>query len=230
LAHTYKEPDEIRKNVDSTFAPFMGKTPYECYTMITKLREETNSEELDDDMIVVVDERSLQDDSLLLVAMPEAEDDDEESFSVRVSFELMESHLLLWGAGRTTAFEDRQRAAKTVDGVLRSEGSDTEPESISQQDNQSKEKALAKNDMDGTLQSGSAEYRLHVPDPKDFFPPELRREFLLDNGQRILLGSRDLEKNWDNEIVFMGGNKKAARVVRELFGDEKSPAFRPSKS
>jgi hypothetical protein len=198
--------------------------------MITKLREETNSEDIDDEMIVVADERSLRDESLLPVAMPEEEDDDEESFSVRVSFELMESHLLLWGAGRTTPFEDRERAAKTDDGVLRSEGSHTESEKISQQNTASKDKSLVKDDTDGTPQSGSAEFRLHVPDPKDYFPPELRREFLLDNGQRILLGSRDLEKNWDNEIVFMGGNKKAARVVRELFGDEKSLAFRPGKS
>jgi hypothetical protein len=195
--------------------------------MLTKLREDINSDEIDDEMIVVVDERSLRDDSLLLVAMPEKEDDDEDSFSVRVSFELMESHLLLWEAGRTTPFEDRERAAKTVDGVLRSEGSDTESENISQQSNPSKDKKPVANNLDETHQSI---WSLHVPDPKDFFPPELRREFLLDNGQRILLGSRDLEKNWHNEIVFMGGDRNTARVVRELFGDEKSPAFRPSKS
>jgi hypothetical protein len=198
--------------------------------MITKLRQESNSEDIDDDMIVVVDERSLRDDSLLLVAMPEERDDNEESFSVRVSFALMESHLLLWSAGRTTVFEDRERAAKTNDGALRSEGSDTGSESISQQSKPSKDKKTADNSLDATPQSGSAAWSLHVPDPKDFFPPELRREFLLNNGQRILLGLRDLEKNWDNEIVFMGGSRTTARVVRELFGDEKSPAFRPGKS
>jgi hypothetical protein len=108
--------------------------------MITKLRQGTNSEDIDDDMIVVVDERSLRDDNLLLVGMPEEGDDNEESFSVRVSFALMESHLLLWSAGRTTVFEDRERAAKTNDGVLRSEGSDTGSESISQQSKPSKDK------------------------------------------------------------------------------------------
>lgn len=67
----------------------------------------------------------------------------------------------------------------------------------------------------------------------DFFPPELRREMLLENGERILLGTRDLEKDFVGEVVWLGGRRggpKTARIVRELFGDEKSQPFRPSNS
>jgi hypothetical protein len=121
LTRTYNKPDETGKNVNSATAPFNGKTLYECHVLINKLREETGSEQIDDDMFIVVDARSLRDNSLLLVRTPEEENDEEESFSVRVSFELMESHLLLWSAGHTTVSEDRERAANTDDGVLRSE-------------------------------------------------------------------------------------------------------------
>jgi len=68
-------------------------------------------------------------------------------------------------------------------------------------------------------------YQLHVPDPRDFFPPELRREVLLDDGQRVLIGSTDLDKDWTNEIFFSDG--KPAKVVRELKGEEKSEGLRP---
>lgn len=48
----------------------------------------------------------------------------------------------------------------------------------------------------------------HVPDPADFFPLHLRREFLLDNGERVLLASRDLDRDWDDEL-FITGNSTA---------------------
>jgi hypothetical protein len=66
---------------------------------------------------------------------------------------------------------------------------------------------------------------LHVPNPADFHPPHLRREFLLDNGKRVILASRDATRSWDDEI-FVSGNS-TARVVRELFGTEKSEFLQP---
>ncbi|CAD0097070.1 unnamed protein product, partial [Aureobasidium mustum] len=81
-----------------------------------------------------------------------------------------------------------------------------------------------KNTKDGK----STGYQLHVPDPAKFLPPELRREMLLDNGQRILLATRDLEKNFVGEVVWCKGGP--SRIVRELLGDEKSPPFRPKKA
>lgn len=64
-----------------------------------------------------------------------------------------------------------------------------------------------------------------VPDPELFFPPHLRREFLLDDGQVVLLLTRDTEKSWEEEIFTTANG--TARVVKELQGMEKSPAFRP---
>jgi hypothetical protein len=60
---------------------------------------------------------------------------------------------------------------------------------------------------------------LHVPDPADFHPPHKRRELLLENGQRIITES------WDGGIVVTGNS--TARVVRELFGTEKSEFLQP---
>jgi hypothetical protein len=36
---------------------------------------------------------------------------------------------------------------------------------------------------------------LHVPHPADFHPLHKRREFLLDNGQRVIVASRDAEES-----------------------------------
>ncbi|KAI4732790.1 hypothetical protein E4T50_16646 [Aureobasidium sp. EXF-12298] len=56
-------------------------------------------------------------------------------------------------------------------------------------------------------------------------PLELRREFLLDNGERVIVRSTDPDEDWYDELFVMGNS--TARVVRELFGQEKSPPFRP---
>jgi hypothetical protein len=69
------------------------------------------------------------------------------------------------------------------------------------------------------------ELTLHVPHPADFHPMHERREFLLDNGQRVIVASRDAAKSWDDEIFVIGDS--SARVVRELFGAEKSEYFQP---
>jgi hypothetical protein len=76
-----------------------------------------------------------------------------------------------------------------------------------------------------STEEGAAEksFERHIPSPEDFYPLYLRREFLLDNGQRVIVASRDMEKNWDNEIFFVGDT--TARVVRELTGFDKSPPF-----
>jgi len=69
-----------------------------------------------------------------------------------------------------------------------------------------------------------------MPDPELFFPPEKRREFLLDNDKRALLVSRDEETSYIGENVvsaFPNGTTSVAKVVRELHGMEKSPELRP---
>jgi hypothetical protein len=67
---------------------------------------------------------------------------------------------------------------------------------------------------------------LHVPHPVDFHPLHERREFLLDNGERAIVASRDATKSWDGEMFTDGVS--TSRVVRELFGMEKSGFFRPT--
>jgi hypothetical protein len=72
-------------------------------------------------------------------------------------------------------------------------------------------------------------YKHHEPDPKNFFPVHLRREFVLENGQTTLLGTTNLTSVHDGDIVvyFENDEMKETRIVCELHGKEKSPAFQP---
>lgn len=74
--------------------------------------------------------------------------------------------------------------------------------------------------------SASGPWRLHEPDPSDFVPLHKRRELLLDNGIRILLLSRDMERDWTNETFLM--RNTTARVAREMLGNDRSPYLRLS--
>jgi hypothetical protein len=71
------------------------------------------------------------------------------------------------------------------------------------------------------------EFVLHEPDPADFFPPYLRREYLLEDGSRTLLPTRDLTTSYDGVIFYTFRNDTVyeLRAVRELFGSEKSPGL-----
>lgn len=73
-------------------------------------------------------------------------------------------------------------------------------------------------------------WELHQPDPAHYFPPQRRREFLLENGERATILSTDLDSSFDDEIFVFenNGTYEKAGVVRELHGMEKSPAFRPT--
>lgn len=81
-----------------------------------------------------------------------------------------------------------------------------------------KDQETAKNTKGEADQLTAAGYRLHKPDPANFFPPELRCEMLLGDEQRFLLGTRHLEKDpGSEELVWC--NESPSRIVRELFGD-----------
>jgi hypothetical protein len=71
------------------------------------------------------------------------------------------------------------------------------------------------------------EFVLHEPDPADFFPPYLRRGYLLEDGSRTLLLTRDLTTSYDGVIFYTFRNDTVyeLRAVRELFGLEKSPGL-----
>jgi hypothetical protein len=70
-------------------------------------------------------------------------------------------------------------------------------------------------------------WALHEPDQSLYFAPHLRREFLLDNGERTVIGSRDLEADYSDAIFFTrrNGTLQKIRAVRELFGIEKTEAL-----
>lgn len=56
----------------------------------------------------------------------------------------------------------------------------------------------------------------------------MRREFLLSDGRRSMLGSTDMEVNIINATVVTANG--SAIVVQELFGQDKSPLFRPTEA
>ncbi|KAJ4311822.1 hypothetical protein N0V94_007764 [Neodidymelliopsis sp. IMI 364377] len=69
------------------------------------------------------------------------------------------------------------------------------------------------------------EWGLHKADPADYFPPHLRREFLLADGSRTVLPTRNLTASYDDAIFYSMSNGTVVQTyaVRELFGMEKSP-------
>ena len=73
----------------------------------------------------------------------------------------------------------------------------------------------------------SPEYEGHEPDPALFIPPHKRREFVLNNGRRVLLLSGDMETDF-NGTMIANGEDETSLIVAELLGQDKSEAFRPS--
>lgn len=86
--------------------------------MLKDILEKNDANCLSDEIFAVLDERSLEDGTLLLVEEPE-EEDGEEASSVRAMFEMCETQMLLWVAGKNTVYEANERVKQTEDGVLR---------------------------------------------------------------------------------------------------------------
>lgn len=118
LSEVYDDADGLGYNDDSTSAPFAGKTPYECSVLLKQMCEEDPENCFDGDIFAILDEQSLKDGTLLLVEEPE-EEDGGEAHSVRAVFDMAETQMLLWVAGKTTIGEARERALETEDGILR---------------------------------------------------------------------------------------------------------------
>lgn len=66
---------------------------------------------------------------------------------------------------------------------------------------------------------------LHEPDPAQYFAPHLRREFLLEDGSRTVLSTRDQTTSYHNATfhTVRNGTVIKHRAVKELLGSEKSP-------
>jgi hypothetical protein len=79
---------------------------------------------------------------------------------------------------------------------------------------------LANRDLNATEDDGWA---LHEPDPADYFPPHLRREFLLSDGSRTIVSSRNLTASYDDAIFYSvrNGTVFQTHVVKELLHFEK---------
>lgn len=87
-------------------------------------------------------------------------------------------------------------------------------------------------DLNATEDGG---WGLHEPDPADYFPPHLRREFLLADGSRTIVSSRNLTASYDDAIFYSvrNGTVFQTHVVKELLHFEKrlelqDPALRDS--
>jgi hypothetical protein len=119
LSTLYPEASSLGNNTSSTSAPFANKTPYECSLLLKQMCEEDDENCFDGEIFAILDEQSLKDDTLLLVEEP-AEEDGGEAHSVRAVYEMAESQMLLWVAGKTTISEAKERVQEeTTDGILR---------------------------------------------------------------------------------------------------------------
>lgn len=70
-------------------------------------------------------------------------------------------------------------------------------------------------------------YERAEPPLEAFIPPSQRRELLLDDGQRIIVAPEPAgapARAWIGEVWITTNG--TARVVEEIFGDDKSPQFR----
>lgn len=75
-------------------------------------------------------------------------------------------------------------------------------------------------DLNATEDGG---WGLHEPDPADYFPPHLRREFFLADGSRTIVSSRNLTASYDDVLVYSVRNGIVFQtyIVKELFDSEK---------
>ena len=70
--------------------------------------------------------------------------------------------------------------------------------------------------------SANESWVLHEPDPALFFPAHLRRELLLENGERTIVASRDPTQTFENDTFYYIRNDSvfATYAVKELHGLE----------
>jgi hypothetical protein len=116
----YSEIARVPTEEDSSpDSPFIGKSPEECFQLLVKLREDTESEIMPD-FFIIMDERSTTDDTVLLVYIYLKED--YETWGVktlRASFEASGLALMMYHVGRSSVEEDAERAQFEKDGVYR---------------------------------------------------------------------------------------------------------------
>jgi hypothetical protein len=200
-------------------SPFKGKTLAECSALLQRLAEATGNSVLDT-VFAVYDDRTKQDGSILL-----AQTVDDEIEGMRIVPELACGKLLGYMVCHGPSIEeDQEDAEEEEDGVFRLHKGFLE---VGEQEDglfwQPVNPGVEEQEDPKEGEEGVPGLTLHVPDPADFHPLHERREFLLDNGERVIVASRNAAKSWDNELFTDG--RSSARVVRELIGLEKSEFF-----
>jgi hypothetical protein len=123
LDNYYDEPSMVPTDADSDpDSPFLNKSPEECFKLLHKLREDTESE-IATDLFVIVDERSAQDDTVLLVVAGGndaiSETEGWEMKTLRVTFQASGQAMVLYMTGHSSMDEDRELAEREEDGVYR---------------------------------------------------------------------------------------------------------------
>jgi hypothetical protein len=200
-------------------SPFKAKNLTECSALLKRLAEESGNSVLDT-VFAVYDDRTKQDGSILL-----AQTVDEEIEGVRVVPELACGKLLGYMVCHGPSIvEDQEDAEEEEDGVFRLHKGFLE---VGEQEDgllwQPVNPGVEEEEDPKEGEEGVPGLTLRVPNPADFHPLHERREFLLDNGERVIVASRNAAKSWDNELFTDG--RSLARVVRELIGMEKSEFF-----
>ncbi|KAJ5792596.1 uncharacterized protein N7503_008574 [Penicillium pulvis] len=117
----YSEASEAPTEVDSNpNSSFIHKTPQECYELLLKLREDTESETITH-YFAIMDERSTQDDTVLLVCASVDLDAENELTiqTIRASFQASVFALMLYETGHSSVGEDEERAERAGDTVYR---------------------------------------------------------------------------------------------------------------
>ncbi|RJE26168.1 hypothetical protein PHISCL_01518 [Aspergillus sclerotialis] len=100
-------------------SPFIGKTPQECYQLLLKLVEDTESEIMTPSF-AIIDERSTRDDTVLLVCVEKDLETEVISFpTVRAAFQASALALSLYHSGHSSVAEDIERAQREPDNIYR---------------------------------------------------------------------------------------------------------------
>lgn len=119
LDNYYDEASEIPVDDCDPDSPFIGKTPEECYRLLVKLCEDTESV-IQTYQFAIMDERSAQDDTVLLVCYRcDANGENETLDTIRATFQASATALKLYMTGHSSVAEDADHAAQESDNVYR---------------------------------------------------------------------------------------------------------------
>jgi hypothetical protein len=104
----------LGQNTQSSPLEFRGKSPHECFSLLTQIRAETGSI-VHPPIFAILDEQSLQDDTVILVDMY----DNDKAISARCEFKIACAELNGYFVGDSEITEDKEEAKEEWDGVLR---------------------------------------------------------------------------------------------------------------